>query len=347
MWERAAERKEERGVSRSLSRRDFLRASGGMVVGAYALGLVGCGQTGGGGGGGGAWEPTQDVVMIVPFEAGGGSDILGRAMASGMEQVREGVNITVENRPSTTGAVGYSYLLEQQGDPHYMLASETTAVALPITTETPWTWKDFTPIGQIAEDATLLIVPQDSEYGSLQDVIDAAEQSRLTVGVVGTTGLDTIVFGLLEERAGVEFERVVFESGGELVTALLGGDIVMASLNPSEVIGQLEAGDLKALVAFAEKPYEGGELADVPTAKEEGFDVSFTQYRGLFGPGGIQPEERQYWADALVAWTETDNFDKYIQDNYLISLIRTGQEFESYLQEYEQTIRKVLGETGG
>ena len=333
-------------MGRSLSRRDFLRASGGMAVGAYTLGLVGCGQAGGGGGGAG-WEPTQDVVMIVPFEAGGGSDILGRAMASGMEQVREGVNITVENRPSTTGAVGYSYLLEQQGDPHFVLASETTAVALPITAETPWTWEDFTPIGQIAEDATLLVVPQDSEFGSLQDVIDAAKQSRLTVGVVGTTGLDTIVFGLLEERAGIEFERVVFESGGELVTALLGGDIVMASLNPSEVIGQLEAGDLKALVAFAEKPYEGGELADVPTAKEEGYDVSFTQYRGLFGPGGIQPEEKKYWADALVAWTDTDNYDKYIQDNYLISLIRTGQEFENYLQEYEKTIRDVLGETGG
>ena len=316
-----------------------------MVVGAYALGLAGCGQTGGGGGGAG-WEPTQDAVMIVPFEAGGGSDILGRAMASGMEKVRE-VNITVENRPSTTGAVGYSYLLEQQGDPHYMLASETTAVALPITTETPWTWEDFTPIGQIAEDATLMIVPQDSEFGSLQDVVDAAKQRRLTAGVVSTTGLDTIVFGLLQERAGIELEYVVFESGGELVTALLGGDILLASLNPSEVIGQIEAGDLKALVAFAEKPYEGGELADVPIAKDEGYDVAFTQYRGLFGPGGIPSEARKYWTDALLAWTETDNYDKYIQDNYLISLIRMGQEFESYLQEYEKTIRKVLGETGG
>jgi putative tricarboxylic transport membrane protein len=333
-------------VSRSLSRRDFLRTSGGMVVGAYALGLVSCGGQTGGGGGGAGWEPTQDVVMIVPFEAGGGSDILGRAMASGMEMVRE-VNITVENRPSTTGAVGYSYLLEQQGDPHYLLASETTAVALPITAETPWEWEDFTPIGQIAEDATMLLVPQDSEFASLQDVVDAAKQSRLTVGVAGTTGLDTIVFGLLEERAGVEFEYVVFESGGEIVNALLGGDIVMASLNPSEVIGQIEAGDLKGLVVFAEEPYEGGALADLPTAKQEGYDVAFTQYRGLFGPGGIQPEEEKYWADALVAWTETDNYDKYIRDNYLISLIRTGQEFESYLQEYEKTIRNVLGETGG
>jgi len=226
-------------MKEGLTRRAFLRAGGGTLVGAYVLGLAGCGQTGGGGGGG-AWEPIQDVVMIVPFEAGGGSDILGRAMASGMEQVREGVNITVENRPSTTGAVGYSYLLEQQGDPHFMLASETTGVALPIIAETPWTWEDFTPIGQIAEDATLMIVPQDSEFGSLQDVVDAAKQRRLTAGVVGTTGLDTIVFGLLQERVGIELEYVVFESGGELVTALLGGDILLASLNPSEVIGQLE-----------------------------------------------------------------------------------------------------------
>jgi putative tricarboxylic transport membrane protein len=128
---------------------------------------------------------------------------------------------------------------------------------------------------------------------------------------------------------------------------MLGGDIDMASLNPSEVIGQLEAGDLKALVVFAEQQYKGGELADLPTAKQEGYDVAFTQYRGLFGPGGIPPEARTYWADALVAWTKTDNYNKYIEDNYLISLIRTGQEFESYLQEYEKTIRNVLGETGG
>lgn len=329
----------------SLSRRDFLRAGGGAFFGACVLGVAGCGQSGGGGDSG--FEPSQNVVMIVPFEAGGGSDILGRAMAAGMELVREGVNITVENRPSGSGAVGYSYLLEQQGDPHFLLASETSAVALPITTETPWTWEDFTPVAQIAEDATLLVVPQDSDFQSLQDVLDAAKQNRLTVGVAGATGLDTIVFSLVEEQENVEFERVVFESGGEIINAMLGGDIDLASLNPGEVIGQIESGDLKALVVFADEPYEGEPLAGIPTAKEEGVDVSFTQYRGAFAPGGIQPEARKYWADALVAWTDTENYQKYIEDNYLISVVRTGQEFENYLQDYEKTLREVLGDQGG
>lgn len=326
-----------------ISRREFLRASGGGLVAVYVFGLAGCGggEQGGGGGGGGSWEPTRSAVMIVPFEAGGGSDILGRAMASGIEEVRD-VNISVENRPSQTGAVGYSYLLEQQGDPHFLLASETAGVALPITADTPWTWEDFTPVAQIAEDATLLIVPQDSELGSLQDVVDAAKQGRITVGVAGATGLDTIVFSLVEESEGVEFERVVFESGGEIITAMRGGNIDIASLNPGEVIGQLESGDLKALVAFSDERYEGEALADVPTAKEEGVDVSFTQYRGAFAAGGIAPEERKYWADALVEWTDTESYNKYIEDNHLISVVRTGEEFENYLREYEQTLRDVL-----
>lgn len=336
----------------SLSRRDFLRAGGGALAGVYVLGLAGCGSSGGGGDAGGGeggsgFEPSRNVTMIVPFDAGGGSDILGRAMAAGMEEVRQGVNITVENRPSASGAVGYSYLLEQQGDPYFLLASETTAVALPITTKTPWTWEDFTPVAQIAEDATLLIVPRDSKFESLKDVIDAAKKERLTVGVAGSTGLDTIVFSQVEDQANVDFERVVFESGGEIINAMLGGDIDLASLNPGEVIGQLEAGKLKALTAFAQKRYEGGQLADVPTAKEQGVNVSFTQYRGAFAPGGIKPDERKYWADALVKWTKTDSYDKYIKDNSLISLVRTGQEFEDYLKQYEKTLQDVLGDKKG
>ncbi|MGH3087723.1 MAG: tripartite tricarboxylate transporter substrate binding protein [Rubrobacteraceae bacterium] len=322
----------------SLSRGDFLKVGGGAFVGTVVLG--GCG---GASGGGGDFEPSQNVVMIVPFEPGGGSDILGRAMAAGMERVRSGVNISVENRAAGSGAVGYSYLLEQEGDPHFLLASETTGVALPITTDTPFEWTDFTPVAQIAEDATLLVVDQDADYQSLSDVIEAAEGGRITVGVAGATGLDTIVFSLVEEETGIEFERVVFESGGEIVAALLGGDIDIASLNPGEVVGQLEAGDMRAVVAFAEERYEGDLLGDVPTAVEEGVEVTFTQYRGLFAPGGITPEERSYWNDALIEWTETEDYAGYIEDNYLISVIRSGEEFEEFLREYETTLEDVLG----
>lgn len=336
-------------MERSLTRRDFLRVGGGTLAGTYMLGLAGCGQAAqGGDSGGSGWEPTQDVVMVVPFEPGGGSDVLGRAMASGIEGVRPEVNISVENRAGGSGAVGYSYLLEQQGDPHFLLASETSGVALPITTEVPFDWTDFTPIAQIAEDATLLVVRQDAPYQSLSEVIEASREERVTVAVTGATGLDTIVTSLMEQEFDVQFERVVFQSGGEIVAALLGGDVDIAMLNPSEVIGQLEAGEMRALVVFADERYESGMLADLPTVQEEmGADIAFTQYRGAFAPGGITDEQRAYWSEVLVAWTETDDYREYIDSNYLIPVKRTGQAFEEYLREYEATLEGILDESGG
>jgi putative tricarboxylic transport membrane protein len=316
---------------------------------AAALGACGAEGAGGGGGGGGgekeaAWKPTRPVTMIVPFEPGGGSDVLGRTMAAGFEKVRQGVNVSVENRAGAGGAVGYSYLLEQNGNPHFILASETAAVAIPVTTDVPFKWQDFTPAAQIAEDATLLVVDEDSDFRELDDIVRAAKGGRqVTVAVSGATGLDTIVTGLWEKESGVKFERVVFESGGEIVRALLAGDVDIAMLNPSEVIGQLRANNMKAVAVFADKRYEGARLAEVPTAKEEGIDVAFTQYRGLLAAGGIQPPERQYWIDTATMWTEDRSYDKYIEDNFLIPVLRTGDEFTAYLEEYEQQVRTALG----
>jgi putative tricarboxylic transport membrane protein len=294
----------------------------------------------------GGWEPNRNVVMIVPFGAGGGSDILGRSMAAGIEKVAPGVNISVENRTGGSGAVGYSYLLEQEGNPHFLVATETAGVALPLTTEVAFHWSDFTPIAQIAEDATLGVVANDAPYQSLSDVVEAARQGQVTVGVAGATGLDTIVTSLIEQEQDVEFQRVVFESGSEIVTALLAGDIDFAMLNPSEVIGQFQAGEQRAVAVFADERYEGEELADIPTAKEQGVDVTFTQYRGAFAPGGITEEQRAFWEDALSRYTETEEYNQYIESNYLIPVLRTGEEFENFLQEYETTLESVLNVPG-
>lgn len=335
-------------MNEPLTRRDFLKISGGALAGASMLGVAGCGGGGAqdqqGDEGGSGWEPSKNVVVIVPFDAGGGSDIFGRAMASGIEEVRPDVTVNVENRVGGSGAVGYSYLLEQAGDPHFLLASEPAAIALPITQDTPFEWTDFTPVAQVAEDATLLVTGQQSEYQSLADVIDAAGEGQVNVGISGVTGLDNIVMTLVEEETGVSFQRVVFESGGELVSALLAGDIDVASLNPGEVIGQLEAGEMRALVVFADDPYEGEPLAEVPTAKDEGVDVSFTQWRGALGAGEITDAQRQYWIDALVEWTETDSYNEYMNDNYLLSTVLTGQEFRDYLSGYAETVEEVLSE---
>jgi putative tricarboxylic transport membrane protein len=312
------------------------------VAVAGALALAGCGGNGGGAAAAGGWKPDGDVTMIVPFAAGGGSDRAGRALASAIEAADPDVSVSVENREGGSGAVGYSYFLGRGGDAETLLATETALLALPETGQVEFTFEDFTPIMKIAEDFTLLVVPAAAPYRTCTDVVEAARGQRVVAGISGTTGLDNIVLSLTEDKTGAKFDRVAFESGGELIAALLGGQIDIASLNPGEVIGQLESGDLRALCAFAEKRYDYGQLKDIPTAAEQGIPVSFAQFRGVLAPGGISEEQRTYWVDTMRRALDTDEYRKYVEESYLQPITAPGPEFVDYLNRNRTVLQEAL-----
>jgi putative tricarboxylic transport membrane protein len=315
-----------------------------IAVGAAALlALTGCSAstTADTGEKSGGFKPTGDVRMIVPFSAGGGSDLSGRAIAAGLEEVTD-VNISTENREGGSGAVGYSHFLAQKGKDNYLLASETALLALPLTQDVEFDYTDFTPIMKLGDDYTLLVVAADSPYKTCTDVVDAAKSGRVVAAVSGATSLDEIVFTLVEDATGVEFDRVPFESGSEVLASLLGGKIDIASLNPGEVLGQLESGDLKALCAFSDERYEYKQLADIPTAKEQGIDVAFAQYRGFIAPGGISDEARDYWIDAAKEFEKSDAYSDYIEKNVMQANAVYGDDFASYLEGNNEDLKKVL-----
>jgi putative tricarboxylic transport membrane protein len=315
---------------------------------ALTLTLAACGGEGGGGGtsadgGDGGFQPRGDVTMLVPFGAGGGSDLAGRATATMIESAQEDLTVSVENREGGSGAVGYSYFLGETGNEELLLATETALLALPISGEVEFDYTDFTPIMKLGDDFTLMVVAADSPYETCADVVEAAGSERITAGISGITGLDNIVFTLTEQESGVEFDRVPFESGGELTAALLGGQIDIASLNPGEIIGQLEAGEVKALCAYSEERYSDyEELADIETAKEQGIDVAFAQFRGVIAPGGISDEARDYWIETMEAAVETEEYQTYIEDNYLQPNTAAGDEFVTYLEGNNELLQQVL-----
>lgn len=290
----------------------------------------------------GPWTPKGDVTMVVPFKAGGGSDLSGRAMATGLEQSGTGLTFKVENRDGGSGAVGYSYFLSKQGNPDFVLATETALLALPLTQQVKFDHTSFTPIMKIGEDFTLAVVPKSSPLTTCAGLVDASKSGRVVAGISGKTGLDNVVFSLTEQKAGAKFDRVPFESGAELMAALLGGQVQVASLNPGEVIGQLKAGRVKALCAFAEKRYTYPELAGIPTAKEQGIDVSFAQFRGLLATGGISDAQRDGWIKAAEGFAASPAYDAYVKSNYLQPTKAFGTEFGDYLARNNELLTKVL-----
>jgi putative tricarboxylic transport membrane protein len=324
-----------------------VRRAAGIVagLGAAALTLSAC--SGGSSSAGesadaGSFDPGDRLTMIVPMGPGGGSDLSGRSIAAGLEEVTE-KTISVENQEGGGGAVGYANFLGLEGDPSYLLATETALVNLALTEDVPFSWESFTPIMKVGQDSTIMVVPAEASYGTCTDVVDAARAGDVKVSVSGgVTGNDAIQFGLIEKDQDVAFQRVPYESGGEAIAAVLGGHVDVALTNPGEVVGQLESGDLKALCVIAEERYEYEELADIPTTVEQGIDVTFSQYRGIIAPGGISDEAKEYWIDASKQYVETDSYKEYMASNYMQTDPLFGDDFVSYLEQYEADLAAGL-----
>lgn len=311
---------------------------------AAALSLTACGgaSSGGGGEGGGeAFAPPQNVRMIVPFAAGGGSDIAGRAIATGLEEVTEST-VTVENITGGDGAVGYSELLGSKGEPGVLLASETALMTLPIVQDVAFDYEDFTPIMKLGSDYNVVMVQADSPHQTCPDIVDAAKEGEVITGISGATGPEFVAWSLIEEQFDVEFESVVFESGAEIATALLGGHIDVAMTNPGEALGYFESGDLKPLCVLAPERYTYEPLADVPTGVEQGVDVTFAQWRGFIAPGGLSAEAKQHWIDAAKEYAKTDAYTEYIESNLLQPDVAYGDEFKSFLDDYNKDLKRIL-----
>jgi len=322
-----------------MKRRSLLTAG---ALGSLGLALAACSDSGGGTGSDGEFDPGNRVTMIVPFSAGGGSDIAGRAIASGLEEVTD-TTITVENRVGGSGAVGYTDLLNAEGDGTVLLASETALVTLPIVQDVDFSYESFTPIMKAAEDFNIVVVAADSPYQSISDVIEAAKDEQLTAAVSGATGPDHIAWSLIEQEQDISLERVTFESSSEVLAALMGGHVQVAASSPGELTGQLESGDIRALCALAPERYEYELLADVPTGAEEGVNITFAQWRGFIAPAGIDDAAREYWIEKAKEYEQTDAYAEFIESNMLQPVTSYGDDFVAYLEEYAADVESVLG----
>ncbi|GAA2204229.1 tripartite tricarboxylate transporter substrate-binding protein [Nonomuraea monospora] len=314
-----------------------------LLAAALLLGAAACGANADTPGG--AWKPRGDVRMIVPFAAGGGSDLAGRAIATALEKAQPGLTVTVENRDGGSGAVGYSGLLGKKGNGNYLIATENAILSLPLSGQVSFTREDFTPVAKLAEDGGIVVVKKDSPYQTCTDVVNAAKAGRVNVGMSGAYGVDNVIFTMIEQKTGAKFQRVPFESGGELVPAVLGGQIQAALLNPGEVIGQLRSGDLKGLCVTTDQRYTYPEFSALPTAKEQGIDVSYVQFRGFLAPGGLDGRERAYWESAARGVTRTAEFQKWLKDNYLQQAELYGDDFRDYLAQLDTALAPVLKKT--
>ena len=293
------------------------------------------------------WKPEKPVEFVVQSAAGGGSDIFARTMARVLADEKiVTVPINVVNKPGGSGAVAYSYLNQKKGDPYIIATATGSYITTPIQGHSPVSYKSFTNLGILCVEDYVGVVRAESPYKSLKEMIAAAKQkpNAIRVGGSGPAGSDAIIRHKLEKATGVKLNYIVFQSGGEVNAALLGGSVDFASPNPSEATQLVKAGRVRPLAMFS--PERLDNWKDVPTAKEQGIEVTLDQFRGVIAASGLSKDQAAFWQGAMVKLAQAPGFKKYLEDNGLRPLLRVGADAEKYLESEHKTYSEILSELG-
>ena len=237
--------------------------------------------------------PSQEITVLVPYTAGGPTDLAARTMGAHLEKAL-GRPVIVENLPGASGSEAYRELVSSDPDGHTLgLVAAPSAVVTPMIQDVPYDAASFVTIGVITEVPSVLAVGGDSEFRDATAFLDAARQrpGQLTVGVPGATTSQAIELRRLASEYGVQLTIVPFNGNAELIQAVLGGSVDAVLINVSaDIRAQFDAGAFRPL---AISPAERVDyLPNVPTLAELGFpELTYsTSLFGLGAPAGTPPE---------------------------------------------------------
>lgn len=297
--------------------------------------------------------PEKAIEIIAPANPGGGWDLTSRSTAKVLAEEKLVTQpIAVSNMPGGSGAVAISHVIsKRKGDGHLLIAASPALTFTLALKRVPYTYKDVTPIAAIATDYGAVVVRKDSPYKSLKDLLEAYRTNPADVSVAGGSapgGQDHVKFAKVIKAAGMDPTKVKYvphQGGGEAMASLLGGHTVAASPDISEIVGQVEAGEVRVLAILSDKRL-GGSLKDIPTAVEQGVNATYILWRGFYAAPGIPKEAADFWVTALRKMVKSDGWKKTLQANKWFDYYVGGAEYARFLNEDLESGEALLKELG-
>jgi putative tricarboxylic transport membrane protein len=268
--------------------------------------------------------PTKPIELVVHTSAGSGTDVIARAVADVFRREKLLPQpFVVANRVGGAGVIAYIYFKTKRGDPYSMLTVSGTLLALAYRPDVSIGLENYTPLALFAIDPQTIMVPADSPYANLKELVEAARKQpdSLVAATTSPQGTGRMVLYLLEKAVpGAKFKFVTFKGGGEAVTSVAGGHTHFTTENLSEGLGLVEAKKLRVIGVTSDRrlPY----IPDVPTLQELGYPVQAGTMRGFVFPAAVPKEAATIMETALerahktAAWKEHATRNMY-QDIYL------------------------------
>ncbi|XVQ07159.1 tripartite tricarboxylate transporter substrate binding protein [Spirillospora sp. CA-255316] len=311
------------------------------VLSSAACGLVGAGSSGTDG----ADYPAKQVRILVPYAAGGTTDLLVRTIAKGLEP-RLGKAVVVENKPGAGGGNAYNEMLRGEPDGHTLCdLSLPFAVISSTRQNVGYTVDRFQPIGVTYRGPNVVVVPAASRYKAAKDLFDAArgKPGDVEIATAGATVSAHIEMERLQREYKVPIKPVPFEGVAPALTALLGKNVDAAIIDASkETLRRISAGELRALAITS--PEQAPYLPAVPTLKELGYTnlTLSVSTDGLAGPKGMPDKVTRKLETALRETLQDPKVVATIGENYIPKQFVGPQPFGKTISDLQQAYGQIF-----
>jgi putative tricarboxylic transport membrane protein len=297
------------------------------------------------------WKPQKNVEIVVGAQAAGANDRAGRLLQKILTETGAVPgSMTVVNKPGQGQSVAVAYVNSHPADPHYLLILGSSWVTTAITTGTSSTHRDLSPIIKLMNGDLVVFVPAESQIRTVQDVVDGVRKgpASLSFGFSTSAGNSLhIALAELVRLAGADPRKlriVVNPSGTLTATQVAGGHVNVGISSSGSAQAMAGAGKLRLIGAISSQRLP--QLPNLPTLREQGYDVVASTWYAVFGPKGVAPAQVAYWEDAIGKAMRHPEARKFAEvNNWTIELIGS-RELPIELDKEYARLRAALSELG-
>lgn len=290
--------------------------------------------------------PSETIKIIIGFDAGGSTDVNTRALANAAEESC-GTNIIISNQPGGSGAIALDAVRNAPADGYTLGTTPTELSALEHMGLSEITHEDLAPVIRFIVDPHGFFVRPDSEFSSMQDVISAAEDGeRIQVATSGPASPYAFTFQDVARTEGVQGQlvNVPFSGDAAAIPAALSGEVDLLVSNASNVLGQVESGDLVPLGLASDERIDA--MPDAPTLSEEGIEVEGGSIYGLAAPAGTPEDVVNTLSDCFAEAFESDELQSFLETQGSNPSYMDAADFDAYLAEEYERYGSLVSEIG-
>jgi len=277
--------------------------------------------------------PNRPVTVIVPYSAGGSTDIVLRVLAETTAK-HLGKPVMVEAKPGGGGTIGPATMAATAKPDGYTISQIPMSVLrMPHVMKAPWDpLKDFTYILNLSGYTYGIVVKKDAPWKTMQELVSYAKANpgKVTYCTPGVGVLQHVTMEKIARKAGIKWIHVPSKGGIDVITAVMGGH-VMVGAETTGWAPQVESGDLRLLCIWTAE--RSNKWPDVPTLKELGYDIVASSPFGLAGPKGMDPKVVKILHDAFKKGMEDPAFQKALEKFYMPSMYRNTKDYNTLIQQ--------------